>query len=185
MLEGKGQNPLVLASRFRDSDLLGLGGSQIKRSQKRTAFHSTVLEVATVFSLGTVAANIMIRSVSDVFYVNVRRLLAISGLSQGELARRGGFSQGGLSDFLSPDKLQNPTLEMMERYAKAFGVPLAYLLIDQDAPAEQIPVLPDYQLVSVVVPSVIGLRIKFEGQRYAKEVAMAFQRKLKQPNSFH
>lgn len=68
------------------------------------------------------------------FFENVLRLMALRCLSKNELHRKSGINRTYIADLLN-GKLDNPTIEMMERIAEALRVPLPALFIDMDSDA--------------------------------------------------
>ena len=69
---------------------------------------------------------------TEAFRRNVREVLALKDMTQGELARRTGLSQAWLSEMLNGKA--NPSLLTCERIARALATPLEGLIASPPAP---------------------------------------------------
>lgn len=96
-----------------------------------------------------------------IFLENIRYLYKKTGANQTTIARRGGFSQGGFSDLLSnPDLYPNPSLDLVERIAKGFGVPAIWLLTDHKRPSQRVECFPGYEVVCGMLPEIEALQVR-------------------------
>ena len=96
----------------------------------------------------------MAKKLSQIFVENVQYLMKIGGYTQQQVAAKGGFSQGGFSDLINnEDSPVNPSLSLVEKFAKGLGVSPQYLLTDRERPASKMPMFgPDVAYVGVVLP---------------------------------
>lgn len=63
--------------------------------------------------------------------LRIKEICKQKGVTQQELAEKIGIAQSSLSN-----RLNNPTFQSMEEIAKALGVPVTDLIIDEDATAK-------------------------------------------------
>lgn len=107
----------------------------------------------------------MRKSLGTILQENIKLLMEASGSTQTEVAKKGQFSQGGLSELLSNDMFYpNPTLDFVERLADGFGVPATWLLTDHKKPSQRIKAFPSHDFVCVMVPEIEALVLRMKNQ---------------------
>ena len=115
------------------------------------------------------------------FIQNVKEILKRQGMSETELAKRAGISQGGLNDFLNNDNGRSPGLDYAEKIANVLGYPLPALIVPSlEFPSMDWPMDKNWEVSATILPKVLaGFTLYWvkKERKQAKKVEKAFCKK--------